>query len=88
MFTRPSSLQLPVKLAIFSWAVVDDDRVMLTDILIGACLIAVLRKLKEEDRFNTEIFPNLETVIKTAAEWEVGGSVRNTKYQIVFRCIK
>ena len=66
----------------------DGDRVQVTDKLFGACLVKTLQKLKEDNKLNVETFPNLETVLKEAAEWgETWEDCLDSKYQIVCRGI-
>lgn len=63
----------------------DGDRVLITDKLFGACLIKVVRELKDANMLNVETFPNLETILKRGASW--GDSAADAKYQIVLRGI-
>ncbi|KAI0346828.1 hypothetical protein BDW22DRAFT_1424941 [Trametopsis cervina] len=61
----------------------DGDRVLLTDELMGASLVKVLRGLEKDGNLNIDNFPNLETILKLATKW--GDSRVEAEYPIVLR---
>ncbi|KAI0082395.1 hypothetical protein K474DRAFT_1687985 [Panus rudis PR-1116 ss-1] len=69
-FYRLEALTFCMETGALGFPMVDDgEQVELVNRLYGACLVSVLRHLNNENKLDTQHFPNLETVLRLAAEW-------------------